>query len=343
MLSVADSLMWDALEIGPQWILRETEDVTLSEVSLRAGLRKPASLEAGAQQKAPRAAAPGLPPGLPPEFSARSAPSRPVPAARSGGERIAPSIAAAPQAPKLALSPEVLAACEKADWATLEGLAQACTCCSMAKSRQHVVFAEGGPGMRIALVGEAPGSEEDLQGIPFVGKSGQLLTQMLESIGIERRRDIAIMNVLKCRPPGNRNPAPAEVSCCAAYLRRQLLLVRPDVLLIMGRFAMQTLLGTGPDATIGSQRGRVHDVSIGDFVTKAVVSYHPSYLLRSPDEKAKAWEDLVLFRRLIREAGIELAPTAARDKKTAGAFQTGAQTPKQPSSSSWAKAGGIRL
>lgn len=84
--------------------------------------------------------------------------------------------------------------------------------------------------------------------------------------------------------------------------------MRPDVLLIMGRFAMQTLLGTGPDATIGSQRGRVHDVSIGDFVTKAVVSYHPSYLLRSPDEKAKAWEDLVLFRRLIREAGIELAP-----------------------------------
>lgn len=112
---------------------------------------------------------------------------------------------------------------------------------------------------------------------------------MLESIGIERRRDIAIMNVLKCRPPGNRNPAPAEVACCATYLRRQLLLVRPDVLLIMGRFAMQTLLGLGPDASIGSQRGRVHDVTIGDFGTKAVVSYHPSYLLRAPDEKAKAW------------------------------------------------------
>ena len=116
------------------------------------------------------------------------------------------------------------------------------------------------------------------------------------------------MNVLKCRPPGNRNPAPAEVACCATYLRRQLLLVRPDVLLIMGRFAMQTLLGLGPDASIGSQRGRVHDVTIGDFGTKAVVSYHPSYLLRAPDEKAKAWEDLTLFRRLIREAGIELAP-----------------------------------
>lgn len=317
MLSAADSLMWDALEIGPQWILRETEDVTLSEVSLRADLRKPSASPAPTPQKAPRPAAPGLPsglpPGFPPEFAARSspsrsAPSRPSPAARPTAEQIAPAIASAPQAPKLALSPEVLSACEKADWAALEGLAKACTCCSMAKSRQHVVFAEGGPGMRIALVGEAPGSEEDLQGIPFVGKSGLLLTQMLESIGIERRRDIAIMNVLKCRPPGNRNPAPAEVACCAAYLRRQLLLVRPDVLLIMGRFAMQTLLGIGPDASIGSQRGRVHEVTIGDFSTKAVVSYHPSYLLRSPDEKAKAWEDLVLFRRLIRETGIELAP-----------------------------------
>ena len=98
------------------------------------------------------------------------------------------------------------------------------------------------------------------------------------------------------------------MACCATYLRRQLLLVRPDVLLIMGRFAMQTLLGLGPDASIGSQRGRVHDVTIGDFDTKAVVSYHPSYLLRAPDEKAKAWEDLTLFRRLIREAGIKLAP-----------------------------------
>lgn len=311
MLSAADSLMWDALEIGPQWILRETEDVTLAETALRAELRQPAPAVRSAAPVAPSRPAPrpaarstALPPGMPPEFAPRPAPARPAPVVRP----VAEPISSAPQAPALVLPPEVVAACEKADWATLEGLAGACTCCSMAQSRQHVVFAEGGPGMRIALVGEAPGSEEDLQGIPFVGKSGQLLTQMLESIGIERRRDIAIMNVLKCRPPGNRNPAPAEVACCATYLRRQLLLVRPDVLLIMGRFAMQTLLGLGPDASIGSQRGRVHDVTIGDFGTKAVVCYHPSYLLRAPDEKAKAWEDLTLFRRLIREAGIKLAP-----------------------------------
>lgn len=304
MLSAADSLMWDALEIGPQWILRETEDVTLAETALRAELRQPAPAVRSAAPAAPSRPAP-----LP-------APARPAPVVRP----VAEPISSAPQAPALVLPPEVVAACEKADWATLEGLAGACTCCSMAKSRQHVVFAEGGPGMRIALVGEAPGSEEDLQGIPFVGKSGQLLTQMLESIGIERRRDIAIMNVLKCRPPGNRNPAPAEVACCATYLRRQLLLVRPDVLLIMGRFAMQTLLGLGPDASIGSQRGRVHEVTIGDFGTKAVVSYHPSYLLRAPDEKAKAWEDLTLFRRLIREAGIKLAPVHHTHDNKDGVF-----------------------
>ena len=194
--------------------------------------------------------------------------------------------------------------------------------------------------MRIALVGEAPGSEEDLQGIPFVGKSGQLLTQMLESIGIERRRDIAIINVLKCRPPGNRNPAPAEVACCATYLRRAGYLVRPDVLLIMGRFAMQTLLGLGPDASIGSQRGRVHDVTIGDFDTKAVVSYHPSYLLRAPDEKAKAWEDLTLSASDPRSGHQSRSRPSHTLTTRTGCFPNGAKTPKKPSSSSWARAGG---
>ena len=205
MLSAADSLMWDALEIGPQWILRETEDVTLAETALRAELRQPAP--------AVRFAAPAAPSRPAPRPAARStAPARPAPVVRP----VAEPISSAPQAPALVLPPEVVAACEKADWATLEGLAGACTCCSMAKSRQHVVFAEGGPGMRIALVGEAPGSEEDLQGIPFVGKSGQLLTQMLESIGIERRRDIAIMNVLKCLPRPPRWPA-AQPICAGSF------------------------------------------------------------------------------------------------------------------------------
>ena len=189
----------------------------------------------------------------------------------------------------------------------IEAVLGDCHLCQLYQSRHNIVFGVGNPRARVMFIGEAPGRNEDLQGEPFVGAAGEDLNGILSLAGL-KREDVYIANVLKCRPPGNRNPAPAEVACCATYLRRQLLLVRPDVLLIMGRFAMQTLLGLGPDASIGSQRGRVHEVTIGDFGTKAVVSYHPSYLLRAPDEKAKAWEDLTLFRRLIREAGIKLAP-----------------------------------
>ena len=285
MLSAADSLMWDALEIGPQWILRDTEDVTLAETALRAELRQPAPAVRSAAPTAPSRPAPrpaarstALPPGMPPEFAPRPAPARPAPVVRP----VAEPISSAPQAPALVLPPEVVAACEKADWATLEGLAGACTCCSMAKSRQHVVFAEGGPGMRIALVGEAPGSEEDLQGIPFVGKSGQLLTQMLESIGIERRRDIAIMNVLKCRPPGNRNPRPEEVLACSPFLREQIRSIWPDIIVTLGNPATHFVLKT--EIGITKLRGRFHQM--GHFVV--MPTFHPAAALRNP-----AWQELL--------------------------------------------------
>lgn len=312
MLSVSESQVWDALEIGPQWILRETEDVTLAETALLRREPTPAQNSApvrpsmttgslAARSSIPTVATPSAPfEGVPSvRASAKPAHSRPT-------TPIQPVTPVTPQTAKLEMDPALAQAIPNADWGTLEALAKTCSCCSMSKSRQHVVFAEGGPGVRIALVGEAPGSEEDLQGIPFVGKSGQLLTQMLESVGVERNRDIAIMNVLKCRPPGNRNPAPAEVNCCAAFLRRQLALVRPDVILIMGRFAVQSLLQVGPEVTIGSCRGRVHEVTVGDLTAKAIVTYHPSYLLRSPDAKAKAWEDLVLFKHAVADAGITL-------------------------------------
>lgn len=301
MLSVSESQVWDALEIGPQWILRETEDVTLAETALRH--REPTV--------APNAAPvhPSVSTGTStarPSLGTTPTPNAPFDRAPATPRATTPIDPTKPTTTQLEMDPALAKAIPSADWGTLEQMAKACTCCSMSKSRQHVVFAEGGPGMRIALVGEAPGSEEDLQGIPFVGKSGQLLTQMLESVGVQRERDIAIMNVLKCRPPGNRNPAPAEVNCCAGFLRRQLALVRPDVILIMGRFAVQSLLQVGPEVTIGSCRGRVHDVTVGDMHAKAIVTYHPSYLLRSPDAKAKAWEDLVLFKHALADAGITL-------------------------------------
>ncbi|MDY4162422.1 MAG: uracil-DNA glycosylase family protein [Sutterella sp.] len=296
MLSADDSRLWEALEIGPQWLLRETPDPLLPETSLvrpaPAGQRpvQPAS-ESAVRRPAPPAPV-----------------RRTVPVRAQTSETMTAPVASAPapQISQTALDADTLAKIPTADWETLRTLAEKCACCRMAKSRQHMVYAEGGPGVRIAIVGEAPGSEEDLQGIPFVGKSGQLLTQMLESLGITRKKDTVILNVLKCRPPGNRNPMPEEVACCEHYLRRQLELVAPDVLLIMGRFAVQTLLRTTPDQSIGSQRGRVHTVECGGRSVRAVVTYHPSYLLRSPDQKAKAWEDLLLFRRTLHEAGIDM-------------------------------------
>ena len=285
MLSAADSLMWDALEIGPQWILRETEDVTLAETALRAELRQPAPAVRSAAPAAPSRPAP-----LP-------APARPAPVVRP----VAEPISSAPQAPALVLPPEVVAACEKADWATLEGLAGACTCCSMAKSRQHVVFAEGGPGMRIALVGEAPGSEEDLQGIPFVGKSGQLLTQMLESIGIERRRDIAIMNVLKCRPPSNRDPRPEEIELCTPYLREQTRTIDPEFIVTLGNFSTKFILKTEVCIT------RLHGTLQRAGRFKVFPIFHPAAALYDGSKRLALENDFATLGELLRQNDAEAA------------------------------------
>lgn len=184
----------------------------------------------------------------------------------------------------------------------------------MAATRQHVVFGEGAPGPKLAVVGEAPGGEEDLQGKPFVGKSGRLLTAMLEAVGIKRGEDAVILNTLKCRPPANRDPHPEELAACTHYLRRQLELIAPDVVFVIGRYAARTILNSG-ETPLGRLRGSVHSAMMGGRQVPVVVSYHPSYLLRSPDAKAKAWEDLVLLRRACRDAGM---PFAQR-KREAGA------------------------
>jgi DNA polymerase len=143
------------------------------------------------------------------------------------------------------------------------------------------------------LVGEAPGAEEDRLGEPFVGQAGKLLDNMLASISLARGRNVYIANVLKCRPPGNRNPEPDEVAKCSPHLLRQIELVQPRLILAMGRFAAQALLGT--DATIASLRGRVHRYA----GVPLVVTYHPAYLLRSLPDKAKAWADLLFARKAI--------------------------------------------
>lgn len=199
---------------------------------------------------------------------------------------------------------ETALAARTADWETLRSLADACRVCPMGSTRQHMVFAEEGQEARFVIVGEAPGGEEDFQGIPFVGKSGQLLTAMLNVLGIERRKDVTILNVLKCRPPGNRNPKPDEVAACSVFLRRQLEILQPDVLFLMGRFAVTSLLNLPPESSIGRTRGTIYEVRVGAKMVPAVTTYHPSYLLRRPEEKAKAWEDLVLLKQTLARAGI---------------------------------------
>jgi len=172
------------------------------------------------------------------------------------------------------------------DWPQLAAKVAACTDCGLRAGCTQTVFGVGDRKAQWLLVGEAPGAEEDRLGEPFVGQAGKLLDNMLAAIDLERGRNVFIANVLKCRPPGNRNPEPAEVAKCAPYLRRQIELIQPRLILAMGRFAAQTLLGS--DATIASLRGRLHQYA----GVPLIVTYHPAYLLRNLADKAKAWADL---------------------------------------------------
>ena len=165
-----------------------------------------------------------------------------------------------------------------------------CPRCRLAETRGHVVFGEGSPDADVLVVGEAPGADEDRTGVPFVGRAGRMLDLMLQAVGFPRER-VYICNVLKCRPPGNRDPMPDEVESCVPYLRRQIELIQPRVLLAVGRFAAQSLTGT--DAPMARLRGRVHAYE----GVPVVATYHPAYLLRSPGETRKCWEDLQLLRR----------------------------------------------
>ena len=177
------------------------------------------------------------------------------------------------------------------DWPELKQSVADCRSCGLCAKRTHTVFGVGDQKAQWLLVGEAPGAEEDARGEPFVGQAGRLLDNMLGSIGLKRGDNVYIANVLKCRPPGNRNPEAGEVAQCSPYLQRQIELIGPKLIMAMGRFAAQTLLDT--DATIGSLRGRLHRYR----GVPLVVTYHPAYLLRSLPEKAKAWEDLCFAKR----------------------------------------------
>ena len=205
-----------------------------------------------------------------------------------------PASAPVPRTPALEPRPTGI---ESMDWDALEQAVASCRACGLCDGRRNTVFGVGDRQAQWLVVGEAPGENEDIQGEPFVGQAGKLLDNMLKSVGVSRRGNAYIANVLKCRPPGNRNPEPQEVAQCEPYLRRQVELLQPRIILAMGRFAVQTLLGS--NEPIGRLRGRVHryhDVPV-------IVTYHPAYLLRSLPEKAKAWADLCLALAVLRVQG----------------------------------------
>jgi len=244
------------------------------------------------------------------ERPAAPAPVRAAPPARPGGREtttIASAAAAAVQEsvtdPMLA---ERAAAIATLAWGPLQDAVAACTACRLCESRRQTVFGVGHARADWMIVGEAPGEQEDLQGEPFVGQAGQLLDQMLRAVGQSRRaeggegreddqagdpaRRVFIANTLKCRPPRNRNPEPDEMARCEPFLKRQVALVQPKLILLMGRFAVKQVLKS--DEAIGKLRGRVHRYE----GIPVIVTYHPAYLLRNMPDKAKAWEDLCLAK-----------------------------------------------
>lgn len=180
------------------------------------------------------------------------------------------------------------------EWEELTAEARQCQACGLCATRSQVVFGVGDRRAEWLVVGEAPGADEDRLGEPFVGRAGKLLNPMLLAIGL-RREQAYIANILKCRPPENREPTPGEAVCCRPFLERQIALIQPRIILAVGRIAAQNLLDT--DTQIGKLRGRVH--RFGPARIPLVVTYHPAYLLRSPREKRKSWDDLRLARRAL--------------------------------------------
>lgn len=180
------------------------------------------------------------------------------------------------------------------DWAALEAQVATCERCELAQSRTQPVFGVGNRNAELLIIGEAPGAEEDRCGEPFVGRAGNLLDAMLLAIKLERQQ-VYIANILKCRPPNNRDPQPQEVSRCIPYLYRQITLIQPKLILLLGRIAAQHMLQT--DASLARLRGKLH--THPELQIPMLATYHPAYLLRKPQEKRKAWQDLQLAQRTL--------------------------------------------
>lgn len=266
----------------------------LAEMGVRVWAPQPiAQVAAAAAPARPAVPVPAQPPALA-HVAVRPPVASPVaPAARAPAPAVAPVAAA----PVLLLPPQGV---ETMGWTALREAVASCQACGLCQGRTRTVFGTGSVQADWMVVGEAPGENEDLQGEPFVGAAGELLDNMLRAVGRSRAGEGAqgayISNVLKCRPPANRNPQPAEVAQCAPYLARQVALVQPKVIIAMGRFAVQALLQS--NEPIGKLRGQVHRYQ----GVPVIVTYHPAYLLRTPTDKGKAWADLCLAMDTLQAA-----------------------------------------
>ncbi|NOV26857.1 uracil-DNA glycosylase [Cupriavidus necator] len=276
----------EVLGIATEWVPRERNDAPAEAVPATA--TAPVAQAPAAATAAPLAPVAAVIADVAEPVSARVKPLARAPAA--------PSLVPAVPEPGSAQADRE-AAIATMDWPALDAAVAGCTACGLCQTRTQTVFGVGDRQAEWMLVGEAPGENEDLQGEPFVGQAGKLLDNMLGALGLARGRNVFIANVLKCRPPGNRNPEPEEVAQCEPFLRRQIALVRPRVIVVLGRFAAQTLLRT--TTPIGKLRGTVHAYE----GIPVVVTYHPAYLLRTLTDKARAWEDLCLAREVHDRAG----------------------------------------
>lgn len=261
------------------------------------------SSTAGASTSGAPAATPAVPVVRPAEPTPRGRPappdgddaSNPWAAGASGRPSATDSKAKNPAKPTVAPSatPGAPPKVDGVDYDALREMALGCTRCGLSETRQQVVFSDGNPNARLVIVGEAPGANEDKTGVPFVGAAGKLLDLMLASVDLSRKDSVYICNVLKCRPPGNRNPTPEEIRTCSPFLHRQLELVKPRALLAVGTFAAQVL--TGQDDALGKLRGKVYSYE----GIPLVVTYHPAALLRNSGWARPTWDDLQLLRQVM--------------------------------------------
>jgi uracil-DNA glycosylase family 4 len=275
-MSLSREQMLVEMGISPLWVQREPG----SQLNVAGG--KPAPVESAVAEK------PAVLASQPPVAIPREASVRPMSSAAPEKEFL-PVLSAEPNR-----IPDLDAAVNPENWQELARQVAACKACSLCEQRKQAVLGVGDLNPDWLFIGEGPGAEEDTQGEPFVGQAGKLLDNMLAALGISRGNKVYIGNAVKCRPPGNRTPETAEIASCRPYLERQIAMLKPKIIVLLGKVAVQSLLHE--DKTLASMRGSRFEYA----GIPVVVTYHPAYLLRNLPDKAKAWEDLVFARRLLR-------------------------------------------